>query len=826
VLTELAQHLIAGGLLTPEQAGAALGAKESAGGALDTALLEQGAVSELQILRALAEVSGYPPVNLADFVVNRDVAALIPPKIADRFGIVPLSVQGNILHVACCYPAPKRELQEVGFLLNKHLELWVGLEVRIRDWIRSLYGLPISARLASLLASLESGSKSLAAPSDQAPREGMTLEQALTHDLVERLARTIVDEPIVASGRPTAREQGDQKASPEPLGPSLPPSSWEIDDPAPGQANGHLSLAHHSIHPLPSPSKLPGPALGEMPITRYGERDPQAIPEWTLEQARAMLKESAKERAAIIDIALRFARRAFDFAAAFAVLRGTATLWDARGEVVEALQTERVCIPLDASSVFRTVAITRRSYVGPVPADALSSAFLKQLARSPRAIFLFPVEVSSRLVAIFYGDCSKRPLSQRRLADFILFCQDLPAAFQELIVFRRGNANSTPGAPAAGRKETQEWPVESIPSVVWTPEPDPPEQEIGRELITPKLPGRNPVRSDSLRASRSSFATFNPRSGELAGATELSPGSARADSLTTTPVGRKRLPADFGSLLRRLTGPDPEQRSEAMAELSRFPEESANKLALHFPGPSGWSRLPVFDAPEADELGPIPAALSRLGEAGARALAPLLDSRNSDTRYFALLAAGSLPYPDLVDGVLRGLFDLEPDISSAARAAATALRRLPRFEASMRSIRQELAARDPLRRSLAARALGVLHDRESIDGLIGLTSSEDQLCAQAAAEALREITKASFGTNSRQWTSWWAENRERRRTEWLVTALRHRDPDLRLSAIEELAQAFNDNLGYFADGPAAEREAAVKRWEALIREGRSRGLDS
>lgn len=799
MLTELAQHLIAGGLLTQEQAGAALGAKEAAGGALDTALLEQGAISELQILRALAEVSGYPPVNLADFEVNRDVAALIPPKIADRFGIVPLSLQGHILHVACCYPAPKRELQEVGFLLNKHLELWVGLEVRIRDWIRSLYGLPISQRMASLLAALESGRASFCAPSDQPPREGMTLEQALTHDLVDRLARSIVDEPIAANARPSVREQADLKPSAEPLGPSLPPSSWEIEDPAPGQPNGHTSLARHSVHPLPSPSKLPGPALGELPITRYGERDPQAIPEWTLDQARAMLKESAKQRAAIIDIALRFARRAFDFAAAFAVLRGTATLWDAHGEAVEALRTERTCIPLDASSVFRTVAITRRSYVGPVPPDALSSAFLKQLGRSPRAIFLFPVEVSSRLLAIFYGDCSKRPMSQRRLSDFILFCQDLPSAFQELIVFRRRSANSTPGAPSADREGTQEWPPESIPSVVWTPEPDPPDPEIGRELITPKLPSRSLRHSDD---------------------------SARADSWTSAPAERKRLPADFGSLLRRLTGPDPEQRSEAMAELTRFPEESANKLALHFPGPSGWSRLPVFDPPEADELGPIPAALSRLGEAGARALAPLLDSRNSDTRYFALLAAGSLPYPDLVDGVLRGLFDLEPDISSAARAAATALRRLPRFEASMKGIRQELASRDPLRRSLAARALGVLHDRESIDGLIGLTSSEDQLCAQAAAEALREITKASFGTNSRQWTSWWAENRERGRTEWLVTALRHKDPDLRLSAIEELAQAFNDNLGYFADGPAAERQAAVKRWEALIREGRNRRLDS
>src|SRR5262249_7109538 len=159
-----------------------IGVKATAGGGLDTALLEQGTISELQILRALAEVSGYPPVNLADFDVNREVAPLIPPKIADRFGIVPLSLQGSILHVACSYPAPKRELQAMGFLLNKHLELWVGLAVRIRDWIRSLYGLPISDRLASLLTALQPGGVKTSSPSDQSAREQLTLGQALTQD--------------------------------------------------------------------------------------------------------------------------------------------------------------------------------------------------------------------------------------------------------------------------------------------------------------------------------------------------------------------------------------------------------------------------------------------------------------------------------------------------------------------------------------------------------------------------------------------------------------------------------------------------------------------
>jgi HEAT repeat protein len=282
--------------------------------------------------------------------------------------------------------------------------------------------------------------------------------------------------------------------------------------------------------------------------------------------------------------------------------------------------------------------------------------------------------------------------------------------------------------------------------------------------------------------------------------------------------GPAQPPSDFGPLLKKLTGPDAAARASAIAELARTPEASARVLGEKFPGPTAWSRVPVSELPEPEELGPIPAALARLGRAGAQSLAPRLDAAEPDVRYYALLTAGSLQYPEVVGGVVRGLFDLEPDLSSAARAAAGALRRVPRLVSAMRELRLELAGKDPVRRALAARALGVLHDRESIDGLIHLTGSDDAACAQAAADALREITRASFGADQRRWAAWWAENRARSRTEWLVAALRHPELEVRLAAIEELSKTLNDTLGYFADAPAAEREAAARRWDAALTE--------
>jgi len=755
--TRLTEHLVSRGLLSAEQAAQALNAQRASPGGLDTHLLEQGAISESALLHAVSEVSGQRAIDLADFEVNHDVRSLIPPKIADRFRLVPLSVQGDALHVACCYPVPDRGLQEMSFLLNKRLELWIGLEVRIRDWMRSIYDAPLSERFASLLARLDSSRRQQAQKKETtAFAEEVTLEQSLTQDLIDRLAHSIVDEVISGNGvtgdptQPLASEQVDLGA---------------VADAEPELPEDLLS-SPIAVRPRPSLSKLPGPALSAVPAQRYGEWDPQAIPDWTLSQARAVLKNAAKDRDQLIDVTLQYARRTFEFTALFAVIRGAATIWQVRGEGRDAPTTPPLPLPIDAPSIFRAVCTTRRSYVGPVPPDPLTRAFLAQLGRRPRTIFVFPVEVSGRLVAIFYGDCSHRPMSRRRLSDFVLFCQELPRAFQELIVLRRHLREGMANGHDKSDGEEQGLP-ESIAKVVWSP------AESGSEITPVKM-------------------------------------------LPPPPTVSRRLLPDFGMLLRRLTGADPEKRVSALAELGRFPEASAEKLILHFPGPTAWSRLAVVDLPEAEELGPIPAALSSLGQPAARALAPLLDSNNPYTRYFALLTAGSLPYSEVVDGILRGLFAVEPEISSAARSAATAFRRNPIFERAIKHLRQELASTDSLRRSLAARALGMLHDRDSIDGLIGLTGSEDQSSAAAAAEALREITKASFGPMMRDWRMWWADNRDKTRAEWLVAALSSKDAPSRFSAIQELSKAFNDNLGYFADAPTQQRNPAIRRWEALI----------
>ena len=220
----LAQVLVSRGLLTPERATEALRQLAVAGGALDTTLLEHGWVPEVPLLQAVGEASGLRAVNLADFEPNPEVAALIPPKIADRLCVAPLSVEGPVLHIVCGYPVRKTELDEEAFLLGKQLELWVGLEVRIRDWISHIYKQPLAARFTALLAQ---GEPAPAAPPEPEPPpppvavdaktgkklvEETTLEDSLTHEMVERLAREVAEEPIPLEVRKRPAEP--QRADP------------------------------------------------------------------------------------------------------------------------------------------------------------------------------------------------------------------------------------------------------------------------------------------------------------------------------------------------------------------------------------------------------------------------------------------------------------------------------------------------------------------------------------------------------------------------------------------------------------------------------------
>lgn len=101
-------------------------------------------------------------------------------------------------------------------------------------------------------------------------------------------------------------------------------------------------------------------------------------------------------------------------------------------------------------------------------------------------------------------------------------------------------------------------------------------------------------------------------------------------------------------------------------------------------------------------------------------------------------------------------------------------------------------------RSHAAYVLGLAKDRRTIDALAAAATLD-------AASIVRGEAAASLLAMG-----------DPRGLAPLVDALADPDPRLRVRAIDVLAEATGQRLGFEADGPPSERAAAVRRWRAWL----------
>lgn len=523
------------------------------------------------------------------------------------------------------------------------------------------------------------------------------------------------------------------------------PSAFSVE-PVPDLAEAEAAAPAPEAAPEPSPARVQG---------------------WTLSEARSRLHQ-AHGRDEILDVALTFALKSFDFAAALAVRAGTAFGWTALGSEGEGHleQVQHVALPLDAPSVLRTVLRARGRYLGPLPEDELTDGFLRDLGRErPLVALLYPVFVRERPVAIFYADRGRRHVAAPRVAEFLLFAQEIATAFERAIL-----------ASKAARS---------------APEPGPSPADAPNAPPTELALSVNP-------------ADAGPPEDELFPITEEPP--------VYVPAVRP-----LAEVLGDLLGLDRRKRLAAMVELTEQPEAAAAALAAHFPGPTAMRRGLVVELPDAEELGPVLGALARLGGAAIPAIDHFLREGDPDQRFFAVLLAGTVRRPELFTGLLPTLFDPVVEVAAAARAAVSRLRDLAGFEDGIASfVRKQLGASDPDRVASAALAIGRTRDIAAIPLLIPLTGHADDRVAAEASDALTQITKQTHGDSPRRWQAWWDQNRSRPRVAWLVEGLAHKDVQVRLAAIEELVELTNDSLGYLADGPRKEREKALVRWDQWL----------
>ena len=153
-------------------------------------------------------------------------------------------------------------------------------------------------------------------------------------------------------------------------------------------------------------------------------------------------------------------------------------------------------------------------------------------------------------------------------------------------------------------------------------------------------------------------------------------------------------------------------------------------------------------------------------------------------------------------------------------ARRTALRRLsrrvhdPRVIAFRRGLEKKSAEGDATVAAGALRALTELRDKNVVPVITELLEAENPVIVTAAHAALVALTCEDVGLRAKRWTEWWAKMGSLSRVEWLLEALAHRNPELRLLASNELYEISGEYFGYHYDLPERDRDEARLRWIA------------
>jgi hypothetical protein len=254
---------------------------------------------------------------------------------------------------------------------------------------------------------------------------------------------------------------------------------------------------------------------------------------------------------------------------------------------------------------------------------------------------------------------------------------------------------------------------------------------------------------------------------------------------------------------------------DAEAELLRAGGYAMPAIMARFPGPVtiAADRLADGPLPRVAECGPV----LRLVASQRRTALPFVLSHVTDSqvekRFWATYLLTELVYADVLEPIVNGIFDEEPRVRRAARAAARAF---ADAHPSTMVERLELLAMDGgeklERRTLAIEAMGETREPLAVPALVPLLDDPSSEIAAAARTALVSIARQDFGTSSENWRAWWTQNRDRHRLEWLIDALMHDHAIVRAAAGEELKTISKEYFGYDDDLPKRERERVQARY--------------
>ncbi len=442
-MPKLGQLLVQHGWASPRDVDRALQTQATTGGRLGTSLLENNALSEDLLLKALSEQHRVPAVGVEDL---RDIPAetieTLPAKLAARCKAVPFRLFATQVHVAMLDPRDLNCQDELAFALGKRVQPFVASELRLAQALDHYYGETCPSRLATLADRLDRARYLWREDEVRSAASGGASGSA-SRRLWEHPEAALFGEGPV-SPRPAR----------QPAGASSDPRAEAVAEPA----------APAPAPPHPAPLRRP-PRRRELTVTlteeerrelatlhaaadataaaEAGNDDTRPIPVGAPPLPLSASDLEARLAAAgdpeeVADALLAFLGQRFERVALFKVLRDRVVGWHGAGAGVDAECLATFSADFRQPSSFLNLRQSGSFYLGALPPMAVHKTLSRCWGGAlPQECILLPVRIRGRLVTVIFLDRGSEGLGKVDLESLLHLAHVAADAYERCILRKK-----------------------------------------------------------------------------------------------------------------------------------------------------------------------------------------------------------------------------------------------------------------------------------------------------------------------------------------------------------------------------------------------------
>ncbi|MBN2344424.1 MAG: hypothetical protein JXX29_14910 [Deltaproteobacteria bacterium] len=262
------------------------------------------------------------------------------------------------------------------------------------------------------------------------------------------------------------------------------------------------------------------------------------------------------------------------------------------------------------------------------------------------------------------------------------------------------------------------------------------------------------------------------------------------------------------------------QFDEQLAEKILAGQEASIRLLIaNFPGPLSCDRFQEMGKlPKIAYHGPLLRMLTMFGKKTVPFLLPLLDSFDSEIRFYTTFLFSELGGKDVLAQIVNRVFDNDRQIRMVAVDTIHQQQGTIEYREALDSIAAVLVGANTTleKKRIAAEVFGQLHEPSAIAHLASMLGSVDGVLAERCQKALVKIAFRDFGFSERRWLAWYEEQKYTHRLEWAIEAIVDKNEDIRRMALAELRNSIGTRIDWpkppYDFNQRRELQARVRTW--------------